>query len=202
MFYRFFGPDPIAFHSSISFTTGCREDDTESVLYYYRSLDSKALKVVTPKRWQFTDPFPGSDTWEGFIKQEFVENAPAGDWPEIVNEGEQSKRIHTTESKYTWLSLNQLFHEMENHSVYARTSIESAEDTDSVLRLATDDWAIVWLNGEKIATLRHEKGLETTRIPIRLKRGQNELRIKNNNFMGNDRWLWAISCVVEKMQTR
>ncbi len=202
VFYRFFGPDPIAFHSSISFTTGCREDDTESVLYYYRSLDSKALKVVTPKRWQFTDPFPGSDTWEGFIKQEFVENAPAGDWPEIVNEGEQSKRIHTTESKYTWLSLNQLFHEMENHSVYARTSIESAEDTDSVLRLATDDWAIVWLNGEKIATLRHEKGLETTRIPIRLKRGQNELRIKNNNFMGNDRWLWAISCVVEKMQTR
>ena len=92
VFYRFFGPDPIAFHSSISFTTGCREDDTESVLYYYRILGSKAPRVPTPLRWQFTDPFGGGNTWEGFNKQEFVENIPAGDWPEIVNEGEQSKR--------------------------------------------------------------------------------------------------------------
>jgi hypothetical protein len=198
VFYRFFGPDPIAFHSSISLTTGCRGDDTESVLYYYRILGSKAPAVATPQRWQFTDPFAGGNSWEGFNKQEFVDNIPAGDWPEIVKEEEPSKRVHSTESKYTWLSLNRLFHETENRSVYARATIESAEDTDSVLRLALDDWAIVWLNGEKVATLRHENGLETARIPVRLKRGKNELRIKNNNFMSNNRWLWAISCVVEK----
>lgn len=202
VFYRFFGPDPIAFHSSISFTTGCREDDTESVLYYYRILGSKAPEVATPQRWQFSDLFAGGESWEGFSKQEFVENTPAGDWPEIVKEGEQTRRVFSAESKYTWLSLNRLFHETENHSVYARTTLESAEDTDSALRLALDDWAIVWLNGEKVATLRHEHGLETARIPIHLKRGKNELRIKNNNFMGNNRWLWAISCVVEKKEAR
>jgi hypothetical protein len=202
VFYRFFGPDPIAFHSSISFTTGCRGDDTESVLYYYCILGSKAPEVSTPQRWQFTDPFAGGNSWEEFIKQEFVENMPSGDWPEIVKDGEQSKSVHSAESKYTWLSLNRPFHELENQSVYARTTIESAEDTDSVLRLALDDWAVVWLNGAKVATLRHENGLETARIPIRLKRGKNELRIKNNNFMGNNRWLWAISCVLEKKVVR
>ncbi len=44
--------------------------------------------------------------------------------------------------------------------------------------------------------------MKTARIPIRLKRGKNELRIKNNNFMGNNRWLWAISCVLEKKVVR
>ena len=172
------------------------------MLYYYRILGSKAPEVATPQRWQFSDLFAGGESWEGFSKQEFVENTPAGDWPEIVKEGEQTRRVFSAESKYTWLSLNRLFHETENHSVYARTTLESAEDTDSALRLALDDWAIVWLNGEKVATLRHEHGLETARIPIHLKRGKNELRIKNNNFMGNNRWLWAISCVVEKKEAR
>jgi hypothetical protein len=195
VFYRFFGPDPIAFHSSISFTTGCRDDDTESVLYYYRIPGSKAPEVATPHLWQVTDPFPGGNTWEEFSKQEFIENTPAGDWPKIVKEGDHSTRVHSAESKSTWLSLNRMFHELEGQSVYARTTIESAEDSDAVLRIALDDWAIVWLNGEKVATLRHDQGLETTRIHVRLKHGKNELRIKTVNFHNNNRWLWAISCV-------
>ncbi|MCP4890732.1 MAG: DUF2961 domain-containing protein [Planctomycetaceae bacterium] len=36
VFYRFFGPDPIAFHSSMSFHAGCRGDDMETVVYYYK----------------------------------------------------------------------------------------------------------------------------------------------------------------------
>lgn len=197
VFFRFFGPDPIAFHSSISFTTGCRADDTESVLYYYRILGSKAPPVASPQRWQFTDPLAGGDSWEGFNKSEFVENTPPGDWPELITEAAQSTPVHTAPSQYTWLSLNRPFNTTENRSVYARTTLDSPEDTAATLRLAIDDWSIVWLNGEKIATLRHDKGLETARLPIHLKRGPNELRIKNNNFMNNDRWLWAISCVVE-----
>ena len=73
VFYRFFGPDPIAFHSSISFPTGCRADDTESVVYYYRILGTKAPAVATPARWQYTDAFGGAETWEGFSREEFVE---------------------------------------------------------------------------------------------------------------------------------
>ena len=40
------------------------------------------------------------------------------------------------------------------------------------------------------------------RIPIQLKPGKNELRIKNSNFMGNNRAIWAINCVVEKEEAR
>lgn len=36
VFYRFFGPDPIAFRSSVSFRAGCRGDDMETVVYYYK----------------------------------------------------------------------------------------------------------------------------------------------------------------------
>jgi hypothetical protein len=198
VFYRFFGPDPIAFHSSISLSTGCRSDDTESVLYYYRILGSQAPQVVTPARWQVTDPFPGSESWVGFSQAEFVETVPAGDWGEVVTLGGKSVKTHMLESQYTWLSLNRQFHQLINQAVYARTTIESAKDGPAILRLTLDDWAMVWLNGEKVATRLHENGLETVRIPIRLKPGKNELRIKTSNTFGNNRALWAISCVVEK----
>ncbi len=197
VFYRFFGPDPIAFHSSISFSTGCRADDTESVVYYYRILGSQAPQVATPARWQVTDPFPGSDSWVGFSQAEFVEVVPAGDWGEVVALGGKSVKTHTLESQYTWLSLNRQFQQLINQAVYARTTIESQDGGNAVLRLTLDDWAMVWLNGEKTATLLHETGLDTARIPIQLKRGKNELRIKTANTFGNNRAIWAISCVVE-----
>jgi len=197
VFYRFFGPDPIAFHSSIFFATGCRADDTESMLYYYRIPDSKAPKVKTPRSWQFTDPFEGADTWEGFARKEFVEETPAGEWGEVLGSGEKSVKVHSQKSKYTWLSLNRQFHQRKHQAVYARTSIESDSGGDAMLRIALDDWAIVWLNGEKVATLRHENGLKSVRIPVKLKPGKNELRIKSNNTLSNNRALWVVSCVVE-----
>lgn len=36
VFYRFFGPDPIAFRSSMTFLAGSRGDDMETVVYYYK----------------------------------------------------------------------------------------------------------------------------------------------------------------------
>jgi hypothetical protein len=198
VFYRFFGPDPIAFHTSISFFTGCRADDTESVLYYYRILGSKAPKVYTPKHWQFAGPFPGGDNWDTFNRAEFVESTPPERWPEVLSSGDVPVKVHSVESKYTWVSLNRCYHTLTKRSAYARTVIDSDDNKAAVLRLALDDWALVWLNGEKIATLRHEKGLETVRIPIRLKQGKNELRIKNTNTWNLNRGLWAISCVVEE----
>lgn len=106
--------------------------------------------------------------------------------------------VRTVESKYTWLALTPRSHEPGGEAVYARTTIASETERDAVLRLAVDDWAFVWLNGEKITTLKHEHGLETVRIPVKLKKGANELRIKTNNTIRPNRWLWAISCVVEK----
>ena len=197
VFYRFFGHDPIAFHSSISFSTGCRADDTESMLYYYRILGSKAPEVATPRQWQYTDPFPGADTWEGFNKPEFVENIPAGQWGEVLKQGDRSVKVHSQESKYTWLSFNRPFHQLKRSAVYARTTIDSDAGGNAVLRIALDDWAIVWLNGEKIATLRHADGLKSAGIPVKLKPGKNEFRIKSTNTLSNNRGLWVVSCVVE-----
>ena len=58
--------------------------------------------------------------------------------------------------------------------------------------------AVVWLNGEKVAALRHDKGLETASIPVKLKKGSNELLVKTNNTdTYSNRRLWVINCVVE-----
>jgi hypothetical protein len=47
VFYRFFGPDPIAFRSSVSFTAGCRGDDMETVVYYYKMSVSNSPEAMT-----------------------------------------------------------------------------------------------------------------------------------------------------------
>jgi hypothetical protein len=65
------------------------------------------------------------------------------------------------------------------------------------LRIAADDYAGVWFNGKKIAELQHENGLETVRLPIDLQHGKNEIVIKTSNKLSNNRYLWAVSCVVE-----
>jgi hypothetical protein len=200
VFYRFFGPDPIAFHASIAFSTGCRADDTESVVYYYRVLGSAAPKILSPKQWQIAGYFPGGNNWATFQRSEFVEHVPPGTWPEVLGVGKAAVQVRTLESRHTWIPLCHVSARRLNQSVYARSSIDSDRDKAAVLRIAIDDWAIIWLNGDKIATLRHEQDLETARIPIRLKQGQNELRIKSTNSAIN-RELWAMSCVVEDAAT-
>jgi hypothetical protein len=56
VFYRFFGPDPIAFHASISFTSNARADDTESIVYNYKIPNSKAPEANVPENWQVVGP--------------------------------------------------------------------------------------------------------------------------------------------------
>lgn len=197
VFYRFFGPDPIAFHSSISLSTGCRPDDTESVVYYYRILGTRAPAVSTPTTWQVTDPFPGSDTWDGFQRSEFAERISGDSWNEQIREGEQVKAVHTINSDHTWLSLNRLFGQLENAAVYAKTNVDSDQPRKAFLRITSDDFATIWFNGRKIAELRHENGLETVRLPVDLQQGRNDLVIKTSNKLSNNRYLWALSCVVE-----
>lgn len=155
--------------------------------------------MITPKQWQIAGYFRGGNNRDTFQRSEFVENAPPGNWPEVLKDGDRSVRVRTLESRHTWVPLCHVSARRLNHSVYARTSIDSDRDKAAVLRIAIDDWAIVWLNGDKIATLRHEKGqgLKRARIPIRLKQGHNELRIKSTNSMIN-RELGALSCVVEE----
>jgi hypothetical protein len=205
--YRFFGPDPIAFRSSLVFRTGCRGDNMETVVYYYRVPGANAPPVRTPSKWQVTGPFPGADDWNAFEGHEFVEQLPPGPWPDALGHDGREWAVASLESDHAWIDLGNVFFERDHtatpltllgHSAYARATIESEVAGEAVLRLAVDDWCLVWLNGEPVAELRHERGLETARIPVTLKAGPNELLLKTSNtdVPPNNR-LWVVNCAVE-----
>ena len=207
VFYRFFGPDPIAFHSSVSFRAGCRGDDMEAVVYYYKVPGSTAPEVEMPSEWQVVGPFPGADELAGFKKAEFVEQLAAGAWPKELKNGDDTFPVSELQSDHGWIDLQNLFFAREHtatpvtvvdHSAYARTNIESKKAREAVLRISADDWCSIWLNGEHVADLRHEGGLETARLPVRLRQGVNNLLLKTSNSAvpPNGR-LWAINCAVE-----
>ena len=78
--YRFFGPDPIAFESSLSFRCGSRDDDVESVAYYYHVPGTEAAPVRTPDHWLVTGFYDDGDDWATFNTAEEVERIPLEDW--------------------------------------------------------------------------------------------------------------------------
>jgi len=215
VFYRFFGPDPIAFHRSLSFRTGSRGDDMESVVYYYQIPDSLvqsstneiSSSLLVPIKWQVTGLFPQANNWEIFQQQEFVEQLPAGSWPDQLVFENQTLPVTALTSDHAWIDLQNVFFErnhtatpraMINHSAYARTTVNSDSKKEASLRLAVDGWCLVWLNSEKVATLRHENGLETVRIPIQLEKGKNELLVKTNNSeISPNKRLWVVNTAIE-----
>jgi len=213
VFYRFFGPDPIAFHSSLLFRSRCRADDMESVVYTYQIEGSETTKIETPSKWQVTGLFMGGDNWDEFKKSEYIGNIPVDQWPAKPDRNypakDNFKIIETAiPSDHGWIDLQNVFFARDHlwtpltvlgRCAYAQTTIVSDSDRNAVLRLAVDDWAIAWLNGKKAVTLRHDDGLKAARIPIKLKQGANELLVKTNNSdKPLNRRLWVINCVVEK----
>ena len=149
-----------------------------------------------------------SKNWEQFKKAEYREGVPVSEWPQRDKAFGEPK--WTLKSDHGWIDLQNLFFDRTKDGsggppfvqlgrcAYARTNIESETARKAIIRLAVDDWAIVWLNGEKVATLRHDKGLETAKIPVNLKQGSNELLVKTNNTDNHsNRRLWVINCVVE-----
>jgi hypothetical protein len=203
--YRFLGPDPVSFSSSISMRVGTRDDTTETVTYYYKKDGILSPTVATPEKWQVTGTFP-CKTREEFEKSEFPENI-TGNWPDTINFEEKKFKVNNINSEHTWINLHYLYCTpawtpiaFEEQSVYARTSIRSDNNNKSgILRVAFDDWMSVWINGKKIATLYHEIDFKTAYIPVKLKKGENEILLKYVNFskLPNNR-LWAFSMVLDK----
>jgi len=53
----------------------------------------------------------------------------------------------------------------------------------------------VWLNGNKIGTYKHEKGFAAASIPVRLKKGKNDIVLKYANFNklpNNRQWIFNL----------
>jgi len=205
VFYRFFGPDPIPFQSSLIFTTNARADDYEAVSYFYKVLGSKAPQVLSPDAWQVVGPFADGNDLAAFKlpADDIVRQLSQTQLPEKVTLGTSEFVVCNLTSKYGWLRLDNTFqrrtpYPLTEHSVYVRAILHSDTERQAVLRLCLDDWAIIYLNGKQVTMLDHAKEFETAKIPIVLKQGDNPLLIKTNNRLSSgSTHAWAINCVVE-----
>lgn len=205
VYYRFFGPDPIRFRSSLIFTSSTRPDDYEAVSYLYKVPGSRAPQVVSPEKWQAVGPFRDGHQLDAFKQSsdEVVQKLSTSTLPEKIIIGTAEYTVRNLGSRYGWLRLGNVFHEsrpaypLTNHSVYVGTTLETETRRQATLRLCLDNWAIVYLNGRQVAMLDHSDEFETARIPIVLKKGDNRLVIKTNNQTNHDVLAWAINCVVE-----
>ena len=201
--YRFFGPDPITFKSSIHLNSGSRPDDTETIVYYYLKSGTSAPEVVTPKEWKLVGPFECKSKDE-FNVAEFPESL-SNDWTDtLLYEGKQYE-VFKQKSERTWINFNKSFitsawtpFALTDVSVYANSSIESKTDKKAIMKLSFDDWISVWINGIKIGIYENERGFETELIPISLRKGKNDILLKyaNLNVLPNNRQ-WVFSLVVQ-----
>lgn len=204
VFYRFFGPDPIPFRSSLIFTSAARPDDCEAVSYFYQVPGSQAPPIASPKQWQAVGPFADGKSRDAFKKpaDEIVGQLSQAAWPEKVTLAGKEYAVHNLASKYGWLRLEGLHQQrppypLTDHSLYVRASLPSPARRRASLRLGLDNWAIVYLNGRQVAMLDHAEEFSTARIPILLNQGDNQLLIKTNNRQNGDRLLWAIHCAIQ-----
>jgi hypothetical protein len=158
-------------------------------------------KVLTPKKWQITGTFP-CKTKEDFDSEEVPASLPVP-WPETLQAGGKSLPVHELESDHTWVNFHRLYFTktytpfaLTEQAVYARGMLESSRGGKATIRVAFDDWMTLWLNGEKLATLCHEDDFKSAEIPVRLKKGSNEILVKSVNFdrIPNNR-LWAFSLI-------
>jgi len=201
--YRFFGPDSVAFRSSMVLRFGTRANHIENVLYYYRDLSVKPVKIESPKEWTLSGPFMVAD-YETFEKEalpEEVMNGTTSKW----NWGHRTMAPVTMSPEHTWVDFARWYRvnrsgntgtQPHRCAAYAKTVITSERARKAVLRLGFDDWMKIWLNGRPVSTLRHDDGVRAADVPVALKKGENRLVIRLSNFDNTEWRCWAFSCVV------
>ncbi len=201
--YRWLGPDPVAFESSVSMRVGTRPDHTENVIWYYKEAGTAAPEVLTPLNWQVTGTFP-CKTREDFDRDDLPGGTP-GAWPETVAAGDKNLPVFGLESDHAWVNFHRFFFTrsytpiaLTEQAAYARGTVESSQPRKAFLHLACDDWATVWLNGEKIGTAYHDDDFKSMKFAVRLKKGTNEILVKSVNFnrIPNNR-LWALNLSIK-----
>lgn len=200
--YRFFGHDAIAFNSSLSYRCGSRDDDTETVAYYYKIPGTKAEPVLTPSEWLVTGFYDGANDWNRFNRREDVETIPLDDWASRFTDKEHF--IRKIQANRGWIDFRfsgidpaLTASHFTGRSMYAGGTLDCDEEGEVVLRLSYDDWLILWVNGEKIEKLQSERGGETVRIPIKLVQGRNEFLVKSNN-LGHVWNPWVVNFAIER----
>ena len=75
---------------------------------------------------------------------------------------------------------------------YAWTEFESPDDVDAWMGIGSDDGLRIWLNGEPVNDkwVARTSRLDDDVVPLRLKKGKNQILIKIQNVKG----LWCFTC--------
>ena len=180
------------------------------------------MPVKTPSQWQVTGPYRCL-TFEEFLKPEAPESVAV--WPANWRDDGRTLPTLTVSSRRSWVDLTWEYrgrkHLWSDYakaesdaertltlfsdkpvavSAYARTTIDSKKNGRVNLRIAFDDWLTLWVNGEKIATHRHDRGFEIANFPVDLREGENTIQVKLSNFDNQEHRLWAFSFAVEEKE--
>ena len=203
--YRFFFIDAVAFKSSIIMRMGTRYNQTESVVYYFKSaLNYETPHVLTPYKWALYGPF-NCETKTDFDQKEFPENETIVA-PDSLHWAKGRRNIAQPtwlESENTWIDFARSFRrnfggnvgtQPVKSSAYALAEIKSDKDKNAIINLGFDDWIKVWVNDELVLTSTHDKGFAVRQIPVTLKKGKNKILIKLSNFDNIEWRCWAFSC--------
>lgn len=139
----------------------------ESVIFSYQLPGSKAAKADLPAEWEVSQFFDTKMDWNVFKDMPYPQQIP--------------KQATTIKTDHGWVDLHTPeFHTTEN-STYIRTNLKSTTDKSATLRLAIPGWANVWVNGKKVKTLQFGYSLDIARIPVKLRKGNNDLLILTAN---------------------
>lgn len=196
--YRFMGPDPISFISSMSMKLGTRPDHTETVIYYYKKQGTEPPFAQTIDKWQVCGTIPCK------TREEFESGLPDNllqDWSDSLKIDNKKLKVHEIITDHTWINFHPLFFTsawtpfaLTEQAIFAKGILNSVKGGRQKLVLAFDDWIGIWINGELLGYYYHEEDFKSIEIPVDLKKGDNDILLKSVNLdkIPNNR-LWAIS---------
>jgi len=199
--YRIFGPDAISFDTSLSFSCGSRDDDTETVAFYYKIPGTEQQPLSEPLQWRVSGLYDGGSDATTFDESEEIEGVPVQEWADHYRSNVGF--VRNINSSWGWIdwrfsgiSPNIQSGNFTGKSMYAGTIIERSASESTNLRLYYDDWITCWLNGEKLGTWKSVGIFDTVNIPIKLQKGKNSLILKSNNI-GHHWNPWISNAVVK-----
>lgn len=132
-------------------------------------------------RWKLIGPFPWNPA-EAFGIE--LVGEPDVDLSEEVVVGDRKLSWKEYDQPDSWgqINLSAAIGAMENASAYAYAEFEAPEAAPGEIRLGSDDWVKVWLNGEAVHESASFRGvaLDQDRVPATFRKGKNTLLLRIN----------------------
>lgn len=217
--YRIFGPDPIWFERSAVLRFGSKGNHLESVVYAYTE-SRPAAAILTPAHWKLAGPFR-CNSRAAFEQSEWAEQ-PVDKWPAThtadfapylaklkgIPQGPTAFKIPVpADLEHGWCDFARHFRGRQPRndgaqpaevSAYAVGQITVPQTGKHTVHIGFDDQLMLWVNGAKVYTGRHDHGFHSETIPVTLTAGETIIRVKLSNA-DNLQWrLWAFSLRIER----